>query len=122
MAFAAIITSMNVLIRVVQALLALTTLNGAFGLVVYVSLSVMTGGKNINVWTILGALVSIFAYCVLIFLLQRYHEKRSGKITSPLSGQKYSKIALTSLAVAAFAGFATVVGTLVMAVVLLLNQ
>ncbi len=93
-------------------LLGLAALNQVFGLGLAFGFKSLFGVAS-QMWNLVGSAVSILAYVVIIFLLQRYYEKRNGQPSS-VGIRKFSK------ASAVLAGIAVCVGVSVVVLIIIL--
>lgn len=107
---------MNAVLRVIQGLLGLAAINQIFGLGLLGGFKVLFGVTK-PTWDIIGAFVSIFVYAILIFLLQKYYEKRNSQSVS-LNIRKFAAASTIIAGIAGFIGIAIVV----LIVILLFSQ
>lgn len=107
---------MNVIIRIIQVLLALAALNGAYGLAVQVGFSSVSDKSKPSLWNVVGSVVTVLVLGCIIFLLQRYYELRN-KSQTRTNVSTFMGVALTSTSIAALIGFSFVILIVAIAVV-----
>lgn len=99
---------MNLVVRIIQVVLALTALNGIYGFALQMGFSAFSTENRLTLWNIIGSIVTILTLVFIIFLLQRYYEFRNkGQLN--ISNKKLFGAALTGTGIALLLGFSIVV-------------